>query len=44
MAMIKGKEKISQAMKAMADKEDKYLLGITRALSSEEAMLLAEAA
>jgi hypothetical protein len=30
MAMIKRKEKISQAMKAMADKEDKYLLDITR--------------
>ena len=44
MAMIQEKEKISQAVKAMADKEGKYLLDITRVLSSEDAMLLAEAA
>ena len=40
--MIQEKEKMSQAVKAMADKEGKYLFDITRALSSEDAMLLAE--
>lgn len=39
--MIQDKEKISQAVKAMADKEGKYL---TRVLSSADAMLLVEAA
>ena len=37
-------EKMSQALKAMADKEGKYLLDIKRVLSSEDAMLLAEVA
>ena len=39
-----GKGKDFWAVKAMADKEGKYLLDITRVLSSEDAMLLAEAA
>ena len=40
--MTQEKEKISQALKVMPDKEGKYLLDIKRALSSEDAMLLAE--